>query len=666
MNRPTPKPSQFLFTFDAYDNPPPPNNHTIIARLAQRVETQPGLHELAARRGGAEEALAPLLDWARAVVPRRERARTPLLLMATGGARRLPEGRRRDLLDRARAVVARAGFLSRPEWARVISGAEEAAYGWVAVNFLAGRLGAGRGGDGNGGDGADGAPPATLGVLDLGGASLEVAFELPPPGSGSGDDDADHWRHRAVNVTLAGRTHALHTHAFGALGLNEAFDRGVGLLLADMRRASTAAAAATPGSGSGSSAAAGGAAAEAAATKAAPPSSDPMSPAPTSLSSPGSTGAAQHAPGPASAGAAAEGDQGEEQRQHSPGANGGQPSTPKGKEKQRQALPPGAANAPATNASAAVGRPPDDAARRRLSGRGVTGRPPVVVRHPCLHEGFSAPYNATAAAPAAVTLVGAPDFAACAALAARLVNASAPCADGGGAPGACVLGARQPRTLGGAQRFAAVSGFFVVAAFLRLPPGSAPAALLPAAERHCRTPWPRVVASGLGAAANAERYCGWAPYAHALLTAGLGLADDGSRVSFGSDGVSWSLGAALVEAGALPGFMPANSSGSSTSGSTSGGGISLLSLPWAAAILAAAVVALALLLLLRGARLPLSALPLAAGGTAKSPPQVRRGSRHTPGRLRTGAGGGPFALPDWVAGPAALNVGVAGGARCQQ
>jgi len=52
-----------------------------------------------------------------------------------------------------------------------------------------------------------------------------------------------------------------------------------------------------------------------------------------------------------------------------------------------------------------------------------------------------------------------------------------------------------------------------------------------------------------------ERYCTWGPYVTRLLRDGLGL-ESGSRLVFGSGDLGWPLGAALVDAGKLPGFMP--------------------------------------------------------------------------------------------------------------
>ncbi|KAI8462861.1 MAG: hypothetical protein J3K34DRAFT_446156 [Monoraphidium minutum] len=95
---------------------------------------------------------------------------------------------------------------------------------------------------------------------------------------------------------------------------------------------------------------------------------------------------------------------------------------------------------------------------------------------------------------------------------------------------------------------------------MRLPPSASPVELLPAAERLCGTSWARLSAEQ-GDVLNVERYCTWGPYASLLLAQGLRLGSNASRVVFGRGDVAWPLGAALVEAAQLPGFMPPEGGG---------------------------------------------------------------------------------------------------------
>jgi Golgi nucleoside diphosphatase len=68
------------------------HRHARTADLYDRVETQPGLDRFADDPAGLErQALGPLLEWAREVVPREQHGATPLYLLATAGVRRLPD-----------------------------------------------------------------------------------------------------------------------------------------------------------------------------------------------------------------------------------------------------------------------------------------------------------------------------------------------------------------------------------------------------------------------------------------------------------------------------------------------------------------------------------------------------------------------------------------------
>jgi len=59
---------------------------------------------------------------------------------------RCSQEQQEQLLNEARAVLGRSAFRFRPPWARIISGADEGVYGWIALNYLEGKpLGAGAG-----------------------------------------------------------------------------------------------------------------------------------------------------------------------------------------------------------------------------------------------------------------------------------------------------------------------------------------------------------------------------------------------------------------------------------------------------------------------------------------------------------------------------------------
>jgi Golgi nucleoside diphosphatase len=89
--------------------------------------------------------LGPLIEFAKVVLKDKQDdwETFPIYLKATGGLRTLPTSNRVQLIKVVRKLL-RNGvfnpFSFKDERARVISGEEEGAYGWVAVNFIKGTL----------------------------------------------------------------------------------------------------------------------------------------------------------------------------------------------------------------------------------------------------------------------------------------------------------------------------------------------------------------------------------------------------------------------------------------------------------------------------------------------------------------------------------------------
>ena len=144
--------------------------------------------------------LAALLAFAEKALPARALQQTPVALLATEGLRRLDESSAEAVLAACRPVLAASPFQSSDRDVSVLSGAEEGAFAWVAANYAAGRLAGGW---------LD--PRATLGVVELGGASAQVTFvpQAAVPAAYRSD------------VLLPGR-HRFHlyTHSFAGLGLD--------------------------------------------------------------------------------------------------------------------------------------------------------------------------------------------------------------------------------------------------------------------------------------------------------------------------------------------------------------------------------------------------------------------------------------------------------------
>lgn len=132
-----------------------------------------------AARGTAVAAhLSPLIDFAKQVLSEDEGyfGGFPLYFKATGGMRELSVEDREDIMSWVRVHMSDPlfnPFFFRPEMARVIAGEEEAIFSWVAMNFLLGNLLTESEGMG------EAFANASIGTLDLGGSSSQIAFFLP-------------------------------------------------------------------------------------------------------------------------------------------------------------------------------------------------------------------------------------------------------------------------------------------------------------------------------------------------------------------------------------------------------------------------------------------------------------------------------------------------------
>mmetsp|Transcript_42306 Transcript_42306/g.89537 ORF Transcript_42306/g.89537 Transcript_42306/m.89537 type:complete len:501 (+) Transcript_42306:57-1559(+) len=142
--------------------------HLSIPEEIANFTVRPGLSAFAGgREGQAGASLQPLLDSVSEVLlgmdPPVNLHTVPLFLGATGGCRLLSDDTLHLIMGSVREVIFASPFDRKYVGrARVLSGEEEGVFGWLAVN-------AGRGtitSDKN----------ATLGVVDLGGASSQITF----------------------------------------------------------------------------------------------------------------------------------------------------------------------------------------------------------------------------------------------------------------------------------------------------------------------------------------------------------------------------------------------------------------------------------------------------------------------------------------------------------
>ncbi|KAF9959764.1 Golgi apyrase, partial [Modicella reniformis] len=175
--------------------------------------TEPGIAEFKDRPEDVGEHLESLLEHALEVIPEAEVQRTPIYLFATAGLRLVQDDIRKQILDNSCNYIKEIYHFNIGECSdhiKNITGEEEGIYGWVAINYL-------MGGFDNGGvkmiepsvpgseqhdsedpesipttdldsDGSSDSHRHTLGFLDMGGASTQIAFE---PSSKASEEHAN-------------------------------------------------------------------------------------------------------------------------------------------------------------------------------------------------------------------------------------------------------------------------------------------------------------------------------------------------------------------------------------------------------------------------------------------------------------------------------------------
>lgn len=144
---------------------------------------EPGLDSVEDEPDGASKYMGPLMDFIAASIPEDKHDDTHVYIMATGGLRLLGKRTQQDIMSDLEKDLPRMYKFSNIK-AQVISGQDEGMYSWISVNFMAGRF-----------DRSildkrfsrkkqlwhnNDLRKNTVGIIDMGGASIQVAFEMSP------------------------------------------------------------------------------------------------------------------------------------------------------------------------------------------------------------------------------------------------------------------------------------------------------------------------------------------------------------------------------------------------------------------------------------------------------------------------------------------------------
>lgn len=180
-----------LFQIDIQKNMP------IIQELFSE-ETKPGISSYASHPGDAGPALKKLLD--DAVIHLNQMNVDPkvtsLSLLATAGMRLLPEAKQAEMYTQLSQYF-NSHYPFAPGQVATIPGKMEALYGWLDINYLSRTF-------------QDNLP--SVGSIDLGGASTEIAFEMPMRANPTD----------RMMVKINNRSYSVFTHSFLGLGQDQA------------------------------------------------------------------------------------------------------------------------------------------------------------------------------------------------------------------------------------------------------------------------------------------------------------------------------------------------------------------------------------------------------------------------------------------------------------
>ncbi|XP_050980890.1 ectonucleoside triphosphate diphosphohydrolase 1 isoform X2 [Labeo rohita] len=189
-----------------YEWPAEKENNTGMVRQKHTCNVEgKGISSYSNNPVGAGRSLQKCMEEAKKTIPAHRHHETPVYLGATAGMRLL-KMENEDASEKVLESVAHS-LKSYPfsyQGARIITGQEEGAFGWITVNYLSKNLRK---------------PTGTLGALDLGGASTQITF-VPQQEIESQDN--------SIDFRLYGNNYHLYTHSFLCYGKDQVLKISMG------------------------------------------------------------------------------------------------------------------------------------------------------------------------------------------------------------------------------------------------------------------------------------------------------------------------------------------------------------------------------------------------------------------------------------------------------
>ncbi|XP_004580077.3 ectonucleoside triphosphate diphosphohydrolase 1 isoform X1 [Ochotona princeps] len=224
QHKPLPENAKYGIVLDAgsshtsmyiYKWPAEKMNDTGVVHQTEECKIQgPGISKYAHKLDEIENYLYECMERAKEVIPSSQHSETPVYLGATAGMRLLRmenEGIADKILDVISTTLSSYPFDF--QGARIITGQEEGAYGWITINYLMEKFIKKSNWYGLLAQGSY--QQETYGALDLGGASTQITFVPPKMEPVESPDNSLQFR-------LYGQDYTIYTHSFLCYGKDQA------------------------------------------------------------------------------------------------------------------------------------------------------------------------------------------------------------------------------------------------------------------------------------------------------------------------------------------------------------------------------------------------------------------------------------------------------------
>ncbi|CAF0877667.1 unnamed protein product [Adineta ricciae] len=197
------------------------------APVVKKIE--PGLSSMADTPTNATEYLKSLLDFAAEKIPPKKHSDTPLYILATAGMRFLSqEKQKRIIADLFNDTVRDYNFLIEKTHIQVITGQFEGIYSWIAINYVLGRFQR---------NNTNVQRQSTVGILDMGGASAQIAFEVADNTPVVGEEIAEF--HLDYDERQESLKYKIYVTTFLGYGVNKVYEKYIDRIVQIAMKSST-------------------------------------------------------------------------------------------------------------------------------------------------------------------------------------------------------------------------------------------------------------------------------------------------------------------------------------------------------------------------------------------------------------------------------------------